>query len=197
MEFLRTSARTAFRTIPAARSHCLPRSCTIATLSQGRRVCTAFRPPTRFGALRVVTGHADPQQQHRNAAVADQLGKTNSLAPGQSQAPLIDKISECHLHRPMIRAFVWRSRPLPTHNSNKSHKYQSNLYRFLHIHTVPHLPPAFLQDHFLFITLVDHLHFFLCASFLAFAFCAAFLFLFFPLRSRKGWWLLGHRTTTS
>lgn len=66
MEFLRTSARTAFRTIPAARSHCLPRSCTIATLSQGRRVCTAFRPPTRFGALRVVTGHADPQQQHRN-----------------------------------------------------------------------------------------------------------------------------------
>jgi hypothetical protein len=66
MDVLRTSARTAFRTtFPAARSHCVPRSCTIATLSQGR-ACTTFRPATRWGPLRVIAGHADPQQQHTN-----------------------------------------------------------------------------------------------------------------------------------
>lgn len=66
MDVLRTSARTAFRTtFPAARSHCVPRSCTIATLSQGR-ACTTFRPATRWVPLRVIAGHADPQQQHTN-----------------------------------------------------------------------------------------------------------------------------------
>ena len=67
---LRTSARTAFRTIPAMiRSHRIHSTVsTVATLSQ-RRVCTTFRPAARMGALRAITGHTDDvhnPQRHSN-----------------------------------------------------------------------------------------------------------------------------------